>query len=515
MSKNVTASFSVDKFPGFNGQINRKAWIEVVQVPERIYSLDGKRFVVVNLDRMTVPSDERGEMPFTLNKKLAQFSSMTHMTASYVLLQSLNGKRKTSTVARWLNELSLFARTVSEAMNGQRISVITLKMYLWYCSSKNASQEKLLRSALLRWVDEEAPGIQPELIVHLKTTRPPKPRGMIEVQNAVPAERPFSMDQVRGLIEDIEQLYLSDEFDAQTNLLWRMMISEAMRPSQMALLQFGDVKVERGVDGRLVAAHLNVPIVKQSGVSARDYMQWHRLSLAVSQAVVDHLDYANSVHGGEIPKNWALFCVRLHTDRKTLIAKKTSVWIQYLINSSRRMVASLSDKFESTDLFNRRFKHTKLTHLAAAGAPLDVLAYAGFQTSTISLTRYVNLTEEAFIAFETRLEPANQEIERAFRGKVIERSEATHPDPEHRIADPSMEDDVGACGAQPCEVLACLGCYGCPRFEAFTDGPHERVEAMLIAEQARAKTAGMPAETVLLRSHILAGVRRVIQLIKA
>ncbi len=505
----------MDKFPGFNGQINKRAWTEVVQIPERIYSIDGKRIVAVDLDRMAVPSDDRGKIHIQLNEKLASFSSMTRMTASYVLLESLNGKRKTSSVARWLNELSLFARSVSEEMNGQKISVITLKMYLWYCSQKKASQQKLLRSTLLRWIDEEAPGIHPELVAHLRTTPPPKPRGMIEVQNAEPSERPFSMDQVRDLINNIEELYLLGDFDAQTNLLWRMMISEALRPSQMALLQFGDVKVERGVDGRLVAVHLNVPIVKQSGVPARDYQQWHRLSPSVSQAVVDHLEFARSIFGSEVPSKWSLFCVRCEPDRKTKIIKKTSIGMHHVISTSRRKIALLNDTLDITDLFNRRFKHTKLTHLAAAGAPLDVLAYAGYQTSTISLTRYVNLTEEAFVAFEKRLEPSYQQIENAFRGKVIERDAATHTDPEHRIADPSMEDDVGACSAEPCEVLACLGCYGCPRFEAFTDGPHERVEAMLVAEQARAQTAGMPAETSHLRDHILAAVRRVIQLIKS
>ena len=77
-----------------------------------------------------------------------------------------------------------------------------------------------------------------------------------------------------------------------------------------------------------------------------------------------------------------------------------------------------------------------------------------------------------------------------------------------------MADDVGACGAAPCDVLACFGCYGCPRYEAFVDGHHERVEAILVAEQERAKLAGMPPETIHLRDRTLAQVRHVIRLIK-
>jgi len=39
----------VDKFPGFDGQIDRKIWTETVQIPEQVYSVDGKRFIHVNL----------------------------------------------------------------------------------------------------------------------------------------------------------------------------------------------------------------------------------------------------------------------------------------------------------------------------------------------------------------------------------------------------------------------------------------------------------------------------------
>lgn len=502
-------------FPGFNTPINRQRWAQAVQLPERVYSVDGKRFIRVDLDSMKVPSDSDGEPTFKLNESLSCFMDMTHTAAAHVLLAALDGKRKTSTVRRWLNELSLFGRTIAEAIGNQRISTVTLKMYLWYCKQKSASQEKLLRGVFLYWIKEECPGLESELEHHLQTTAPRKPRGMIEVQNAVPSERPLSMSQVRGLLQDIEELYLSGEFSPQTNLLWRLMISEALRPAQMELLQFGDVTIKRDGGGRLQAVELNVPMIKQAGTPARDYMESHRLSRALSQAVVDHIEFVGSVHGKEPPKTWPLFCVRLATDKKTLVSRKPSIGTHALIAQTRTLLASIRGEFEDTDLFNRRFKHTKLTHLAAAGAPLEVLAHAGFQTSTISLVRYVNLTEEAYAGYETRLEPAHLEIAAAFRGKVIARTEATNPDDEHRIVDPNLEHDLGACAAEPCGALACKGCYLCPRYEAFEDGPHKMIEAQLVAEQERARAAGMPAETILKNDQILRAVRFVITRIES
>lgn len=483
-------------------------------MPDKIFSLDGKKFVPVSLVEMSVPSDEHGTHVFRFKAKLATLAPRTAQTAAFILLEALDGKRKTSSVKRWLEEMSLFTRTVSEAMNGQPISTITLKMYLWYAAQKGASQEKLLRSALLWWVKQEAPGLDPKLADHLKTTAPPKPRGMIEVQNAKPSERPLSRQRVHALLDTVGELYLSKVFTPQDNLLWRMMISEAMRPSQMRLLRVGDAIVDRDDTGKLVCVRMNVPMVKQSGVSARDYMQEHRLSPALSQAVVDHLHFARSVLGEKVPQTWSMFCVRLGTNRESLSARSTSVHIGNLINFTRKKISKISADLDDSDLFNRRLKHTKLTDLAKAGAGLETLAYAGFQTSTISLVRYVNLTEEVFEDFEQRLDKTYAHIESAFRGRVVERTEATHADPEHRIADLDMDDDVGACADTPCEVLACLGCYGCPRFEAFIDGPHEQVEAVLVARRARAIASGMPAETVALNDRTLSAVRRVIQIIK-
>jgi integrase len=500
------------EFSGFDDPIDRRVWLEIVQIPERIYSLDGQRLVAVDLDEMVVPSDGTGKVTLRFNGTLAAFSDMTRATASYVILDALDGKRKSSTVDGWLGQLGLFGRTVSEAMKGQKIKTITLKMYLWYCRQKSASQEKLLRGCLLRWKDELAPGLHPDLATHLSTTAPPKPRGMIELQNAVPSERPLSAPQVHRLLNGIEDLYASGRYSAQDNLLWRLMISEALRPSQLGLLQFKDAEILRDAEGRMVAVRLHTPIVKQSGISARKYMRWHRLTSGVSQAIVDHIEYVESIHGGAVPGTWALFCVR--KSPAGAFVQKSSILIHSLISRTRRPLSALTEEFEDTDLFNRRFKHTKLTHLASAGAPLQVLAVAGFQTSTISLQRYVNLTEEAFAGYEKLLEPTHEQIENAFRGKVIDRSEATHQDPEHRIAAPSMDDDVGACGATPCEALFCLACYGCSKFEAFSDGPHELVEAKLVEDQERARKAGMPMDTVNLTADLLASVRHVIRIIK-
>ena len=166
--------------------------------------------------------------------------------------------------------------------------------------------------------------------------------------------------------------------------------------------------------------------------------------------------------------------------------------------------------FDSEDLFLRRFKHTKLTHLAMLGAPLEVLARAGFQTSTISLNHYVNITEEAFIEYENLLSHQYDQLTSAFKGRIMDRDRATYPDVDHKILDPEMEGEVGSCASSPCSVFAPFGCYLCPRFEAFSDGAHELVLNVLIKKKERAISMGLPVESVTRDGHIIAAIKEVV-----
>lgn len=501
----------IPKFPGYQKPLDPERLQQVAKVPVRVYSIDGKAFVQVDLDSMMVPSDEVASAGMNFRKSLACFSSDTRLALTASLLDALDGKRKSSTVKRWLSELSLFGRTIAAEINGQRISTITQGMYVWYTSQKNASQVKLLRSALLQMIDIDAPGVEKALVNHLKHVPPPKPRATIEIQNSEPTERPFSMNDIQSILSVLSQLYLSGIFDPQTHLVWRLLISEAMRPSQMRLLRFGDFQLVRDEQRRLQSVLVNVPMVKQAGTSARDYTRTHRLSNAVAVAIEDHFDFVSSIIGKPPPSEWALFGVRKGVGTTYKVSAK-SISISNVIGSSRQDFADhLSGDFGPKDFFARRFKHTKLTHLAQKGASKEMLAYAGFQTSTISLGHYVNLTDEAFELYEEQLASAHTLIADAFAGKIVRKGQSTHQDVEHEISDIRLEAPVGACGTQPCEALACLACYGCPRFEAFEDGPHTKVEAILVEEQTQARIAGLNESAVNLRGNILAAVRTVIK----
>lgn len=502
-------------FEGFDAPIDVRRWRASVEIPQRIFSVDAKRFVQVDLEKMEVASDGDTCRTICFNEKLSCFTSRTRASLNASLLDALDGKRKSSTVRRWLSELSLFGRTVANELGGQMISTLTLQMYLWYTAKKNASQVKLLRSSLLHVIAVDVPCLSADLIAHLVAVPPPKPRGTLEIQNSTPSERPFTLAQVRTLLKTVDLLYLDGEFNPQTRFFWLLAISEAPRPSQFGLLKFKDLKIVKNDDGRLLSATLSVPMVKQGGTSARDFLSEHRLSEAVASAALDQLSFVSQLLGEVPPPNWPLFCVHQapFLSKLDYVVDGTPVSGRSLIETSRRFIAQRVDDVECSDLFLRRFKHTKLTHLAAMGASLDAIAYAGFQTSTVSLRHYVNLTDEAYEIFETQLDGMHNLLESAFAGKVVLRGESTYRDRRHEIDDIRFDSSLGACSREPCEALACLACYTCPRFEAFEDGPHAAVESWLLAEQARARAKGLSNSAVNLRANVLVAVQAVLKLV--
>ena len=504
---------ALNEFPGYDSFIVDDDMDLNRVLPDRIRPIDMKRFIEVDLTEMRLNGDA-GVSTLRLRETGKAFAPATFEIFAYVVLAALNGRRKISTVTRWVDKLSHFSRDISNRLGGAKLTTMTLKMFNTYANGRSASQTKLLRSVLRFWHEQNVPGVEPALRQYLKVSRAPKPRSMIEIQNNVPIERPFSIPEVRAMLVDVEALYSDHRFDSQDYLLWRLIISEATRPSQLRLLQVGDIIVERDCDHKLVAVIVKMPIVKQAATAARDYMMDYQLSDPVARAMVDHLGYLTELYGSAVPSHFSLFCVRHKNGSAAPWISPEPMEIIARITTTRKLIAAASDDLDDLDLFTRRFKHTKLTHLAMLGAPLEVLARAGFQTSTVSLRRYVNLTDEGFALFEAQMATAHQRILQSFRGEVINRDAATHAEPENRIVDPTMEKSVGACADHPCDVLAPFGCYVCPRFEAFVDGPHERVEHVLVARRMRAIDMGLPPESVSRDDYLISAVRNVIAIVR-
>jgi len=480
-------------------------------LPKQVRSIESGRLMAFNPVHMTLQTELR-ESSLRLKQSAFGLSAATSEIFFSCVADALHGKRKGSTVIKWVNRFSRFLDVIVPLVD-KPILTITLSMFLYSTKEDGASNEKMLRSLLKFWIRQGRPGIAKDLKNHLATSKSPKPRSTIEIQTNSINERPFSSQQVREILSTVEDLYIKRDFSPQDYLLWRLIISEAMRPSQLHLLRVGDIKIIRDASGNVIRIFMDTPIVKQKATSARKYMMQYQLSSAVIPAMLAQLNYLNAVAGESLSDSTPLFSVVRPNGKPLAIAKK-GIGITSLIDRTRVHIANHSDEFSNIDLFTRRFKHTKLTHLAIIGAPLAVLARAGFQTSTISLRHYVNLSAEAFDAYELKTDANHSEIASAFRGEIISRERQSMHGEESLILSPSMSEVVGGCATTPCGVLAPIGCYACSRFRAFKDGPHQEVLDELLFKRNRAVELQLPLETVQRDDSLIAAVRTVINKIQ-
>lgn len=283
MKKETASLTATSKFSGYDDFVVYPNEAIPDNFPKRIRLIDSGKLIDVNLDIMKLSGDANN-FYIRLNQSSIGLTKATSSIFCYVIIHALNGRRKVSTVKRWVNQFSLFIRVI-KALVPNQISSINLSMFNWFNQDKSPSEQKLLRSVIKYWIELNIPGINLDLKNYIKSSKSPKPRSTIQIQNSTPQERPFSIQQTRNILTNVESLFISGVFNTQDYLMWRLIISEAMRPSQLQLLELGDIKIEKDIFGNLVKVLINVPIVKQKSTPARKYMMEYTLSEPVGRAV--------------------------------------------------------------------------------------------------------------------------------------------------------------------------------------------------------------------------------------
>lgn len=460
---------------------------------------DESRLIRVNLDGMLLPTTGGIEIAFRLRDVEDLLTPATATIYYAVVLNALDGKRKVSTGLQWFSRFERMLRRLNLA---KRAASITLKMYMEEARQSSPNDLKTLRSLLRYWIRLGYPGIAPDLKAHILTSQSPKSATSIEIQARKTHERPFTIEKIRAIHRQVDDLYIDGKFNPQQNLLWRLMISEALRPSQMQLLRVKDVS--------LSAKALAVPLVKLQGKPSRSRMMNVTVSEAVHVALRDHLAWMEKLSGSDLPPDQPLFCVNINKQAPFL--QQRTIGITSLIVRTRWRITDHIAELRDLDLFTRRFKHTKLTHLAILGAPLEVLRQAAFHTTSGSLTRYVNLTDEMADAFERQMDPHFVLVINAFRGSVLDAGTEKSIPEDKLILNAELNDSLGGCGDELCGVLAPDGCYICPRFKAFVDGPHDQVLAKMEKARERKVLMLLPVETIQRDDNIISAVKQVMEI---
>ena len=409
--------------------------------------------------------------------------------------------RKTSTVCRWNGKLKHFLEAISKHCS-RKIASITLDMFLFYTEGESTPSHKLIRSVLKYWAcDTKLPGVAPDLKHYLLCSKAPKSKSPIELQSHNPNERSISKSLISSVVRKLDSLYMNSQFNHQDYCLWKLLVSEALRPSQLRLLHCEDVKI---LGDRV---ELSVPIVKQKGTPARELMIQTTLSDGVGKAVLNQMNFIKEVTGCTSLYGFPLFCIR--NQYSTLKANKKYMGIDNIIKNTKKLIQS--DGLEDLEIFSRRLKHTKLTHISRHTNDRNILARAGYQTSSISLLHYIDVTEEEFTNFEQKLSSQYQILIDGFAGKLI--NKPLDVDEGSVIYSTNVEDEVGDCQIRGCGAFAPIACYDCEKFNPFIEGDHESVLEFLLQKKNKRIEMGLPVEIIERDDHLILNVKVVIQAI--
>lgn len=410
---------------------------------------------------------------------------------------------------------------------------------LWYLGK--------LRGFLLQWADWGFSGIEsqvPDFLDYL--TLPGNEKGRA-VRISCPYSGPFNRQEYQALSRWVQSAWRNQEVSLSDCALLRLFMETGRRPSEVAALRIGDLRVKSLASGSHVVAkdshHLVVTRAKRRG----KYI-WRDLSTAdelpISDDLYDLLHNLGQQTIRSVERLWGakltpatskelpLFLAPTMTPFKNirgseefhaLEARMPDYFHQSNFGIHNRLVAigkactAISSRTNDYMLLSAyRFRRTLGTVLAKNGYNAFEIADALGHEDTQHVQVYVENSAEAFDRFEETMEPAFEPLLKAFSGKIIR---SNQPGSEgqpyvHVLSGFDAPFESGKCGSFAHCHRGWYICYTCVKFRAFVDADHERALKEVEAEYERTKAQGYQDSMLTGLEATMDAIKEVIRLCK-
>ncbi|MET0462601.1 MAG: site-specific integrase [Chitinophagaceae bacterium] len=262
------------------------------------------------------------------------------------------------------------------------------------------------------------------------------------------------------------------------------------RPAQVVLLNEQDFKVLEGKDGTKYYS-LDVPRLKQGTVGELERKR-RRISADLGRAIEQLIDENHRLYGDWGPSMPLLLSstdkpaedvqVEDNTQEGSrLMRRMPRLVFKYRVQQYAHKAEIISPRTGNIlQLFPYRLRYTFGTRHAEQGTPGAVLSelldHSNIQSARVYTRSTSNLVDHLNIALGKNEQYTS--IIGRFLGEI---SSSTENIGSHRIINgttPTLKNlgGIGACGADfLCKLLPPLSCYICPKFQAWSDGPHEQM----------------------------------------
>lgn len=410
---------------------------------------------------------------------------------------------------------------------------------LWYLGN--------LRGFLLQWADWGFKGIDTKVPDFLDSlTLPGNEKGRA-VRISCPYTGPFNRQEYQALGRWLQSAWRNQEITLSDCALLRLFMETGRRPSEVAALRIGDLRVIPLASGSHVVSknsyRLLVTRAKRRGKNA-----WRDLSTADELPISDDLyDLLHNLGQQVIRSIEQLWAVKL--------PPATAIELPLFVSATLHLFKEVDSPEEfhvlearTPDFFHEnqgglglrlrtlgrackavsartnyymflssyRFRRTLGTVLAKNGYNAYEIAAALGHDDTQNVQVYVENSAEAFDRFEETMKDAFEPLLRAFSGEIIRSNQpgSEHQPHVHVLTGFDEPIESGKCGSFAQCHRGWYICYTCVKFRAFVDADHERALREVEAEYERTKDQGYQDSMLTGLEATIEAIKEVIRLCK-
>lgn len=410
---------------------------------------------------------------------------------------------------------------------------------LWYLGN--------LRGFLLQWADWGFSSIDSKVPDFLDSlTLPGNEKGRA-VRISCPYTGPFDRQEYQALGRWVQSAWRNQEVSLSDCALLRLFMEIGRRPSEVAALRIGDLKVKTLASGSHVVSkdryRMVVTRAKRRGKHA-----WRDLSTADELPISDDLyDLLHNLGQQVIRSVEQMWGVKL----SPATAKELPLFVSVRMKQFKKvsspeefhaLEARMPDCFHEPtwNLYSRlnaigkactavsartndymllssyRFRRTLGTVLAKNGYNAFEIAAALGHDDTQNVQVYTENSAEAFDRFEEIMEPAFEPLLKAFSGEIIRSNQSgSERQPHvHVLTGFDAPFESGKCGSFAQCHRGWYICYTCVKFRAFVDADHERALKEVEAEYERTKAQGYKDSMLTGLGATMDAIKEVIRLCK-
>ncbi|WP_373036584.1 site-specific integrase [Sulfurimonas sp.] len=395
------------------------------------------------------------------------------------------------------NMFNLFEKLLNyiyrlDKKNISKIKLIDIKnfensldnLHIWHLSS--------LSNFLKKWYEMGYIGFSEKAYDYLNEKKLKGNKKGTAVLTMCPYKGPFTDLEYKSIEDSLNNKYANNEILEEEYLLIKLVMIYGSRPIQIAQLKVCDILKLTKED----ASHeymIRMPRAKNRK-QIRSEFKVRSIPPQLGEIL---LEYTNKLknHFHDILKD---------TEQTPLFpsqSNKLSGVLTYHKNSPdiRSKIKSIISKFDlisertnkKLNIFPTRFRRTIGTRAASEGHGELIIAELLDHTDTQNVGVYVQSRPEMMERIDKAIALYFAPIAQAFAGKLVkDKSTAKRShDPSADIIDPKVDSSckaMGKCGTYSfCGLLSPIACYTCNSFQAWSDGPHEKVLESLLQERKK------------------------------